>query len=150
LWADSLNKELATMSPGQNLWQRLTGRNAGDATAEPTDALDSLMPVMAATESDRRRAERHSFPAMQRIAPCGKNGALSVEEDFQLVRCHDLSTSGISFYWPTSPKFDHVIVALASQKGTTKVLAHVVFCGKQPGEPGEYLIGCRFLRRLPR
>ena len=87
---------------------------------------------------------------MQRIAPCGKNGAAAIDEDFQLVRCHDLSTSGISFYWPTAPNFDHVIVALASPKGTTRVLAHVVFNGQQPGEPGEYLIGCRFVRRLPR
>ena len=75
---------------------------------------------------------------------------MAVDEDFSLVRCHDLSTSGISFYWPTAPKFDHVIVALAAQKGTTRVLAHVVFAGKQPDATGEYLVGCRFLRRLCR
>ncbi len=109
------------------------------------------MPVIAATEQERRSAsERHSFPAMQRVAPCGKNGAVADDEDFSLVRCHDLSTSGISFYWPTPPKFDHVIVALASPKGTTRVLAHVVFAGQQPERAGEYLVGCRFVRRLPR
>ena len=138
------------MSPGQNLWQRLTGKGASETASDDSLALDSLMPVISATEQERRRSERHSFPATQRIAPCGKNGAMAVDEDFSLVHCHDLSTSGISFYWPTAPKFDHVIVALASQKGTTRVLAHVVFAGKQPDATGEYLIGCRFLRRLPR
>jgi hypothetical protein len=138
------------MSPGQNLWQRLTGKAPAETVSDESEALDSLMPVLSATDPDRRRSERHSFPATQRVAPCGKNGAMAVDEDFQVVRCHDLSTSGISFYWPTTPKFDHVIVALASPKGTTRVLANVVFCGKPTDEAGEHLIGCRFIRRLPR
>jgi hypothetical protein len=71
------------------------------------------------------------------------------DADFHLVRCHDLSTSGISFYWPTSPNFDQVIVALVSGQGTTRVLARVMFHGPQAGQQGQYLIGCRFVRRLP-
>jgi hypothetical protein len=123
----------------------MTGKRAEAAEAE-IESVESD----TATEDDRRRSERHSFPATQRVVPCGRNGAATVDADFQLVRCHDLSTSGISFYWPTAPKFDHVIVALAGPKGTTRVLANVVFSGLQPGEPPEYLIGCRFIRRLPR
>jgi hypothetical protein len=139
------------MPTGQNVRDRSTSNPAAaadSATMDPNAQLDSLMPVMAAIDTDRRQSERHSFPAVQRVQPCGRNG-MPLDGDFQLVRCHDLSTSGISFYWPTAPNFDHVIVALASPNGTTRVLAHVAFQGRQPGDHGEYLIGCRFLRRLP-
>ena len=71
------------------------------------------------------------------------------ETDFQLVWCHDLSTAGISFYWSTAPDFEQIIVALASPKGTIRVLARVLFFNPQAVEMGQYLICCRFVRRLP-
>ncbi|HEY1786070.1 MAG TPA: PilZ domain-containing protein [Pirellulales bacterium] len=120
-----------------------------DATSTPAQTeTASLVALMSATESaDRRESQRHSFPAVQRVAAC-RGTAVPTDADFHLVRCHDLSTSGISFYWPEPPNFDQVIVALASPKGTTRVLARVMFHGPQAGQQGQYLIGCRFLRRL--
>ena len=115
-------------------------------SAEPQPA--SLVALMGGPDSaERRESQRHSFPAVQRVAPC-RGTAVPTDADFHLVRCHDLSTSGISFYWPTSPNFDQVIVALVSGQGTTRVLARVMFHGPQAGQQGQYLIGCRFVRRL--
>ncbi|HEX4146345.1 MAG TPA: PilZ domain-containing protein [Pirellulales bacterium] len=132
--AQNVKEPPATVSPDAS---------ASDS-GEPHDA-PSLVALISATE--RRESQRHAFPAVQRVAPC-RGTAVPTDNDFHLVRCHDLSTSGISFYWPTSPDFDQVIVALVSPKGTTRVLARVMFHGPQAGQQGQYLIGCRFLRRL--
>jgi PilZ domain len=121
---------------------------APESLPAETQTAASLVALMGGSDNaDRRESQRHSFPAVQRVAPC-RGTAVPTEADFHLVRCHDLSTSGISFYWPTSPNFDQVIVALASPKGTTRVLARVMFHGPQAGQQGQYLIGCRFVRRL--
>jgi hypothetical protein len=137
-------------SPAQDVNQQSAtalSETPASLPAEPQTAA-SLVALMGGSDSaERRESQRHSFPAVQRVAPC-RGTAVPTEADFHLVRCHDLSTSGISFYWPTSPNFDQVIVALASPKGTTRVLARVMFHGPQAGQQGQYLIGCRFVRRL--
>jgi hypothetical protein len=139
------------MSPAQNLEDRpAKSPDAPASVSSEPQTPESLVSLIGATDAgDRRESERHSFPAVQRIAPC-RGTAVPTEADFQLVRCHDLSTSGISFYWPTAPNFDQVIVALASPQGTTRVLARVMFHGPQAGPQGQFLIGCRFVRRLSR
>jgi hypothetical protein len=117
----------------------------GSAEQQHLDSLVTLIGESGA--ADRRNTARHAFPTVQRVAPC-RGTAVPTDADFHLVRCHDLSTSGISFYWPSSPDFDQVIVALASPQGTTRVLARVMFHGQQGGQQGQYLIGCRFIRRV--
>ena len=135
-------------SPAQNLNERSATRMPDASVSTEQQTADSLVALMSAADpGERRESERHSFPAVQRVAPC-RGTAVPTEADFHLVRCHDLSTSGISFYWPTSPNFDQVIVALVSPQGTTRVLARVMFHGPQAGHQGQYLIGCRFVRRL--
>jgi hypothetical protein len=136
-----------------------TQNPAERAPTESSDAPESVAPELDSSEilvallseadtddRDRRRVERYSFPAVAEITPCCGDGA-PTEADSHVVRCHNLSKLGISFYWPTMPNFDQVIVALNSPQGTTRLLAHVMFQRSLAGQQGQYLIGCRFVRR---
>lgn len=138
------------MSPAQNLRER-SATESPDAPAPASLELEisySLATLLGGNDSgDRRETERHSFPALQRVAPC-RGAAVPTEADFHLVRCHNLSTLGIAFYWPTMPTFDQVIVALALPQGTTRVKARVIFHCPPAGQQEEYLVGCQFVRRL--
>ena len=116
------------MSPAQNLRERSATESPGASFVSlELEMPDSLVALLGdAVFGDRRETERHAFPAVQRIAPC-RGAAVPTESDFHLVRCHNLSTLGIAFYWPTMPIFDQVIVALALPRGTIRVLARVMF-----------------------
>jgi hypothetical protein len=139
------------MSPAQNRRERSATESpaAPESVSPELESSEGLLALLGGNDSgDRRETERHSFPAVQRIAPC-RGATVPTESDFHLVRCHNLSTLGIAFYWPTAPIFDQVIVALALPQGTSRVLARVMFYRPQAEQLGQYLIGCRFVRRLP-
>jgi hypothetical protein len=121
--------------------------DAPRSVAPQLTSTDRLVALLSATGGgDRRESQRYSFPVVAGAAPCW-GAAAPTEADFQVVCCHNLSTLGISFYWPTVPNFDQVIVSLALPHGTLKLLARVIFHRLQAGHEGQHLIGCRFVRR---
>jgi len=113
--------------------------------------VHEYLATLKSREPDRRvhrpRAQRHQYPAIQWIAPY-YGTALPAREHFHQVRCQDLSTSGLSFYWPSVPDFQHLLVRLGDCQNEVCLVARVA--RSQPVAPNddtEYLVGCKFLGR---
>lgn len=107
------------------------------------DIITSLQ--RAAGRRERRQSARQFFPLRQKVAPFYRK--MPKAEQFVAVSCHDLSTSGIAFFWPGLPDFSKVIVALGKESRLTYLGARVVRheeCG--PGD--RVLIGCEFVDRI--
>ena len=83
---------------------------------------------------------------MQRIAPCYDVDGL-ISHSFQGVKCHDLSTTGISFLWPGKPAFSVALISLELPHGKIVVKVQVVHAHEFDSDTGEYHVGCRFLER---
>ncbi len=115
--------------------------------------LQTLQKMMGAAArpgaAERRRARRYSYPATQFLAPY-HHGGLPTADQFREVRCQDISTGGIAFYWPTEPDFDDLVIQLGTRRSPTFVTAQVRYLDAlRPGEPtGEFLIGCQFTGRV--
>ena len=74
--------------------------------------------------AERRRGRRQPFSSIQRIAP--RHGPeLPADSEFVDVQCHDLTRSGFSFFLPSQPDFDQLVVALESLRGVIHVAAEV-------------------------
>ena len=122
-------------------------------TAVPPDTPDIAEPVDFAAilpdtpPSERRTAARHPYRVVQRMAPWDGKSALS-ESEFTSIRCHDISTGGLSFAWASKPAFQYVVLALKNSHAETYVLAQVSFYHRHPLEPEQFLVGSRFVRRL--
>jgi hypothetical protein len=96
----------------------------------------------------RPRSQRHRYPKIQWIAPY-YGTILPARDHFHEVRCQDLSASGLSFYWPCLPDFEHLLVRLGDQQNEVCFVARVA--RSQPvvqGDGTEYLVGCKFLGRV--
>jgi hypothetical protein len=113
-------------------------------------------------DAERRRRSRRPFPAVQRIAP-GASDKVPPESAFIRVQCQDLTETGFSFFSPSKPRFERLVVALGERRREIYVEAEVKHCrevlvdregqivrggkGSIVGRP-MVLVGCRFLRRL--
>lgn len=94
---------------------------------------------------ERRKSPRQSFPVQQLFAPFYRK--MPKSDQFVPVTCHDLSTSGISFFWPQTPDFTKAIVGLGEQPHLTYVAVRVV--RHAPCEPsGHVLVACEFVDRV--
>jgi len=101
-----------------------------------------------AKDRDRRKSSRWTYECVQRIAVFdGVN--LPPIESFHLVRCMDLSTSGMSYYSLTKPDYRQVVLALSDFERTLYVIASVrhwragFWMRRQ-----QFLVGCQFERRV--
>jgi len=96
----------------------------------------------------RPRAQRHRYPRIQWIAPYyGAN--LPGRDCFREVRCKDVSASGISFYWPSLPDFEHLLVRLGDEQNEICLVARVARSQLLAKDGGKgYLVGCKFLGRV--
>jgi hypothetical protein len=66
-----------------------------------------------------------------------------------LVRCHDVSVEGISFFWPREPDFEKVIITVGQGDDRKRLAAQVMYSKAVfMHEEFKYVIGCRFLKRL--
>ncbi len=111
-------------------------------------ALAGCSPETLADFEDRRSSNRWSYPAVQPLAPYGHWG-FSWEEMFQPVRCHDLSTGGISFLLNEPPTFTFAVIGLGAAHPLQYLIIQKKYCYQCPSEEGQYLVGCRFLKRIP-
>ena len=111
------------------------------------ELLDDIIVNLTRTKGrrERRKSPRQRFPVKQMVAPFYRK--MPKTDQFVEVSCHDLSTSGFSFYWPIRPDFTKAIVGLGKGPDLTYLAARVIRtdeCG--PG--GRVLIGCEFVDRV--
>ncbi len=123
------------------------------------------------SKKERRRAARHGFRTIQRIA-LWRTLDFPAESDFFDVQCHDISQSGFSFLLPIKPDFVEVVAELRMREAVIYLRAKVaharevlideagrlkpirneiglgLWFGQEDGGRPMFLVGCRFLRRL--
>ena len=94
---------------------------------------------------ERRKSPRQSFPIQQLMAPFYRK--MPKADQFVPVSCRDLSTSGVSFYWPTAPDFGKAIVGLGGPPNLTYVAVRIV--RHTPcKESGRVIVACEFVDRV--
>ena len=96
---------------------------------------------------ERRSSNRWSYPAVQPLAPYGHWGFPNAEM-FQQVRCHDLSTGGVSFLLPAPPTFEFAVIGLGVAPQFQYFVVQKVYCRRSDSTEGQYLVGCQFLQRI--
>jgi PAS domain S-box-containing protein len=114
-----------------------------DTAAEPQPF--SVIP--AGKHSDRRQRDRRAFPYVQQIAPLVE-GQPPENHQFRPMRCRDISPTGFSFFSPTPPDFQDLIVALGGESTTTYLAARVMHATIiERDNKVAYIVGCRYLSR---
>ncbi len=101
-----------------------------------------------AADRERRIRNRQSFSTVQSVAPIIE-GRLPKLSELHEVLCHDLSTSGFSFYVASPPTTESLLVRLAGNGKATFLTAQVMHC-RQVADGGEtaFLAGCKFTGRV--
>lgn len=115
---------------------------------ELLSAIESILSEQAAHATDERRTDaRHHYECTQLLAPFDGD-SLPQQADFRQVQCRDLSPSGFSFYTYRQPESDQVVVALGAVPFRFFV-AEIIHMSISSDEGGQdFLVGCRFARRL--
>ena len=117
-------------------------------SANVTATSSAFASTQNVSEIDRRMAERREYRVHEQIAPF--QDAMPAYADFEQVLCHDLSTSGISFY-RTRPMNagDRLIVSLSENQPTIFMVGTVMHC-RPTIVNGEdlYRVGCRFDQQM--
>lgn len=116
--------------------------------ADLFDTISELLAEQNALNGDERReGARRNYDCIQLLAPYDAN-SLPLQEDFRQVQCRDLSPRGFSFISYRQPTTEHVVVALGTVPFKFFV-AKIVHSGPSENELNQnYLVGCRFVRRL--
>lgn len=96
--------------------------------------------------NERRRSRRQSYPRKQLIAPFYRR--MPTLDMFKEVACHDISTSGVGFYWPVPPDFHKAIIALGDQPRLIYLGMQVVRHETLADDPQRVLVGCQFIDRV--
>jgi hypothetical protein len=116
--------------------------------AEAVTFLSRIVAGLGSTLGERRVSDRRPFPSTQRIAPVESDG-LPARSTFMRVACHDLSQTGISFFWPRKPTFKSVVLALSDGAKTMRLLASVRhFREGYWNRKRQFLVGCEFQCRV--
>lgn len=95
------------------------------------------LPVQSGTE--RRQVPRRPYRGVQRIAACD-NGNQPPADAFHVVQCNDISTGGISFFYPVAPPFKKLVIELGAPP--IYMFAEIVYLLERPHRPR--LVGCEF------
>jgi hypothetical protein len=108
---------------------------------------DLLAEQEAASDDERRGGDRREYEHIQLLAPYDSS-TLPKQEDFRQVQCRDLSPSGFSFVAYRRPTMEHVVIALGAIPFKFLV-AKIVHSSPSECELNQdFLVGCRFVRRL--
>jgi hypothetical protein len=112
--------------------------------------LDAIIEQLESAQTqgwnERRRSRRQSYPRAQLIAPFYRR--MPTLEMFKEVTCHDISTSGVGFYWPALPDFHKAIIALGDQPRLIYLGMQVVRQVPLQDDPQRILVGCQFIDRV--
>jgi len=94
-------------------------------------------------------SKRNPYDCLQCAVPWCEDEPLPAPHRFETVRCHEISVSGISFFWPEEPEFSKVVISIGSRDKQVFMVAEVrqhkaVYKHQQVA----YLVTCQFVRRL--
>jgi len=119
---------------------------AASAAAAPLQA-GTFSPMPVPTGGERRRRPRRAYPYTQEVA-FFLDGELPSREKFMAVRCNDIAAGGFSFFSPTPPPSDSLVVALGTPPKITYLTAQVAHVTRieHRGER-TFLIGCNYTGR---
>ncbi len=105
---------------------------------------------------ERRKSKRQKYTLIARIALCSQN-ELPEQLPFREVRCRNISFGGVAFYLDEKLSCETIAIEMATRPRTLRMLARVVYqlpaelfhlFDDQAEHPGEFVVGCQFLRRL--
>jgi hypothetical protein len=118
---------------------------------------------------ERRRESRHTYDALQKVAPYDGHWFPGPAE-FVDVQCHDLTRSGFSFLLSRRPAFKAIVACFQGPDDTLYFEAEIIQVSRaliqpdgevevfgdrtppptasHPGARPALLVGCRFVRRL--
>jgi hypothetical protein len=117
-------------------------------SAQELGQITEMETVNVAADDDLDR--KHKYDCVQSIYPWNPaDGQLPELADGVAVRCRDISGQGVSFFWPTAPQFEHMIISLGSDIDLLFMAAQVA--RSRPAEldgAAMHLVECRFLRRM--
>ena len=111
------------------------------------DAAEIVEVLQTETGQDRRAEVRLAYPVSQFVA-FHDEWQIPTTEMSHLVLCHDISTTGISFYQPSPPPFDHCTLALGRPPRLTFVKAKVVHYAPFASPNQDWVIGCVFINKV--
>lgn len=97
---------------------------------------------------ERRGRQRRPYPYDQYVAPF-LDGDLPPPEEFERVRCHDLSTGGFSYLTTRLPNHDMIVAAFGTPPCFTYLTAQIRYA-KRVTQKGTsmFQVGCQFLGRI--
>ncbi len=107
------------------------------------DALGSGTP----NGQERRTSKRFAYRVIQRWAPMVM-GRLPSIDIFRPMLCRDLSKGGISFFWPTKPTHEKLVVEMGPAHDLKYVEARVVSAFVTDADLPEHVVCCRFTGRV--
>ena len=120
---------------------------ATDETQSFATTIGEFVQAVVSDGKERRMSQRFAYSAVQAVVPYdGKR--LPTSDMFRRVLCHDLSTGGISFIWPSVPDFEQAVIKLAAAHRTLYVVARVVSHRPLDSSHRRFLVGCAFLDRV--
>ena len=106
-----------------------------------------LRPAASGT-IERRSVGRRPYPKIELLAPCGPKG-LPNPSMFHEVLCHEISTTGISFFLPRPPGFEAAVITLGKSLDKISMLIRVVHCTEQDDTGRQrFVVGGEFERRI--
>jgi hypothetical protein len=120
-----------------------------DLSAKELGRFTMTEPRRAAVDGDVDR-RRYAYDCLQRMLEWDNpNGPLPSVNDTVVVRCHDISMQGVSFFWPDDPNFKHLLISLGSGDDLVFMAAEIVH-SKPVYMHGEWqhVVSCRFTKRM--
>lgn len=93
--------------------------------------------------------KRYPYDCFQQMAPWHDAEPTPTLDQFSKVRCHEISVSGISFFWPQAPDFESVIISIGT--GDKLIFMQAQVCTHKAvfkHNEVSFLIDCRYLRRM--
>ncbi|MCI0627616.1 MAG: hypothetical protein L0387_39200, partial [Acidobacteria bacterium] len=92
---------------------------------------------------------RYPYDCQQHLSPWREGEGIPTLDQLEKVRCHEISVSGISFFWPDEPDFEEVVVSIGTGDKLIFMQAelsqHKAVCMHREVQ---FLVSCKYLRRL--
>ena len=132
-----LQRQVNDGKPGEK-HPHLTGGQLRELTSPENPAADAA--------DEELETARRPYSATQLMAPW--RGRFPAPDEFGPVECHDLSTTGISFYTRDVPRTKSAVVTLGANQDLF-VLVEIVNQRVLAKDGRQmYLVGCRFRKRF--